>query len=82
MKYTAQKKYSYRIKVNEQIDEDGKAIAVYGIEAWADHSHSLICTVENVFTLYTQTEELVKLCNTLQLDPGHLTDVIEDALVK
>lgn len=54
----------------------------YGICAYQKDldDEKLIACFYDVFSERKKAEELVELCNTLELDPIHLEDVVEDAL--
>ena len=73
--------YRYQIRTDHRTDEDGIAIAVYGIEVYQDTSTEPMTVLKDLFTRRSQVEELADLCNRLELDPVHLTDVVEDMLV-
>lgn len=74
-------KYTYRIRTDERVDEDGNSIVVYGIEAAEGSSVLPAHSVPDLFTERADAEKLVRLCNRLELDPVHLLSVCEDALV-
>ena len=73
-------RYHYRICTDRIADEDGTTVMVYGIEVYPDASARPTLVMRDLFTRRKQAEELVSLCNRLELDPIHLADVIEDAL--
>lgn len=81
MKRKSVNSYTYKVRAGQIPNEDGIAVPVYGIEVWENQTDSLICAIEDVFTSRCQAKELAELCNRLELDPIHLYDVIEDALV-
>lgn len=56
---------------------DSYGICAYTIEC---ESEKLIACFYDVFSERKKAEELVYLCNSLELDPIHLEDVVEDAL--
>lgn len=73
--------YTYRLREDTCADDDGTLVKVYGIEVYDRQSSAPLLTYANLFTRRNQAEELIDLCNRLELDPIHLTDVVEDALV-
>ena len=56
----------------------------YGIAAYADFHQagiaSIIASVHDVTADKERLQQLIGLCNSLQLSPNQLTDVIEDFL--
>ena len=72
-------KYTYRLRENHCTDEDGTPVTVSGIEVFEDRSTAPILSYSDLFTRRDQAEELIGLCNRLDLDPVHLNDVVEDA---
>lgn len=72
--------YSYRICTDRRTDEDGTIILVYGIEVYESNSTTPLLVMNDLFTQRSQAEELAELCNRLELDPIHLSDVVEDWL--
>lgn len=74
-------KYTYRIRTDERIDEEGRQFTVYGIEAVEESAILPVHSIPDLFTERSRAEELVELCNRLELDPAHLFAVCEDAVV-
>ncbi len=74
-------KYQYHLRTDTRTDDDGTIVPVYGIEVYEDGVTAPIISLPDLFTRLSQAEELVKLCNHLELDPVHLTAVVEDALL-
>ena len=72
--------YTYCIREDICRDEDGTLIPVYGIEVFDGQSPTPLLSYRDLFTRRRQAEELIELCNRLELDPVHLNDVIEDAM--
>ena len=72
--------YTYRLLASSRTDEDGTIVPIYGIEVYSKNAHTPLRSLPDLFTRFSQANELVELCNRLQLDPVHLTAVIEDAL--
>ena len=54
----------------------------YGICAYqtGPYAERMIACFYDVFAERKKAEELVELCNSLELEPIHLEDVVEDAL--
>lgn len=54
----------------------------YGICAYQTElgNERMIACFYDVFAERNKAEELVELCNSMDLDPIHLEDVVEDAL--
>ena len=73
--------YHYRTRTDRYTDEDDTIILVYGIEVYENDATAPIMVLKDVFTRQSQAEELAELCNRLELDPIHLTDVVEDLLI-
>lgn len=72
--------YTYQIREDLFCDEDGTLVPIYGIEVFSPSSPTPLFSYSDLFTRRHQAEELIALCNRLELDPVHLIDVIEDAL--
>ena len=67
--------------INNCLNEDGTLILVYGIEVYENDATLPMLVLKDVFTRQSQAEELAELCTRLELDPVHLTDVVEDLLI-
>ena len=75
-------KYTYRVRTDRKIAEEGTEHKFYGIEVLSETGELLPeYTIPDLFCQWQRAEELVKLCNELELEPIHLTAVAEDALV-
>ena len=72
-------KTTYTLKTDEETDDSGKPVMVYGIEA-RDQSGNLLLSVPNIFCNLKKATEFVSLCNHLEVSLIHLHDVIEDTL--
>ncbi len=59
---------------------EGKAHIGYGISVTDIDSNGEIAKIEDISTSKEDIEKLVALCNSLQLSPLHIQDVIEDFL--
>ena len=81
MNSTLTVKYIYRICTDLHIDEDDHTVTVYGIEVLEEGANTPLMSLRDVFTREDQAVELVELCNRLELDPIHLSAVVEDALL-
>ena len=53
---------------------------IYGIAAYADTEKDGVASVHDVTTDKQALDELVSLCNRLELSTVHLLDVVEDFL--
>lgn len=75
--------YTYRVREDLLYDDRGRLHTVYGIEVLEEPSGRLLTeyTVSDLFTERERAEALTALCNELELEPVHLMDVAEDALV-
>ena len=58
--------------------EDVGSFTTYGIGVCENHQH--LEYISDVFLDQQKAEQFVVLCNRLQLDPLHLSDVVEDAV--
>ena len=74
----------YKMIVTMEKDEEGKPYVGYGIEVWTDSGteRQLLLRVPNLFFDRDRGERLVNLCNTEQVDPIHLFEVIDNALAE
>ena len=54
----------------------------YGIEVFriTDEARETICKVHDVFLSESKAKEFAELCNSLNLSPIHIYDVIQDAI--
>ncbi len=73
-------KIFYNVNARTVRDEEGKPHAMYGIDAVRENGIVQDSFVD-VFDNYKDAEELAQKCTELELDPIHLQDVIEDAVV-
>lgn len=71
-------KWIYKIRADTISSESGKKYIVYGIELWSYGKR--ILSIPDVFLSFFKAENLINLCNTLQLDPIHIMEVLEDFL--
>lgn len=71
--------YTYKIQPGTAYDEDGNTHTVYGIDLFADGE--ILNSLPDIFFNKQKAKELVALCNTLDLSPLHLIDVVEDAIM-
>lgn len=75
-------KYTYRVRADRIQDEEQEQRTVYGIEVLSEKGEVLSeYTLQDLFCESDRAQELVTLCNRLELDPVHLFAVAEDALV-
>ena len=72
-------KNEYRVRADIVHDEEEQAHTVYGIDLLVDGK--VTRSVPDVFFEAKKADEFVHLCNTLELSPLHLDDVVEDALL-
>lgn len=70
--------YTYKLRTDIIFDEDNKAHTVYGIDL--SENGIVKKSIKDIFFDSTSAERLVELCNSCNLSPIHLMDVIEDAL--
>ncbi len=63
------------IKENRELD--GSSYMAYGIAARTGN-HQVLCCVQDISTDRQPVDDLVNLCNTMQLLPEHLFDVVAD----
>lgn len=66
----------YKASQKEIYDEQGIKHTVYGVSLYIKAR-----TTHDVFTDKKKADNFVNLCNQLQLDPIHLDDVIQDAII-
>ena len=69
----------YEIEVKNLTDENGKEYVAYGIKVY--DGGELINTVSDISLNYDEVKRLCDRLNECELDPIHLTDVVEDFLV-
>lgn len=75
-------KYLYRVREDSVPDETGVLHTVYGIEVLTQKGDLLPAyTLPDLFDRFDRANELARLCTKLELEPIHLFDVAEDALV-
>ena len=55
----------------------------YAISAYEHHNHkqTRIAYISDVFLDESDAEKFIHICNTMELDPVHLADVIEEAII-
>lgn len=68
------------IKENLQHCELGRYIA-YGICVYSEEARMILKSISDVFIERDKVEKLVALCNENKLDPIHLSEVVQDAIV-
>lgn len=73
--------YIYRTCTDLRADEDNNVITVYGIEVFEKGAATPLLSMRDIFTREAPATELAELCNRLELDPIHLSAVVEDALL-
>jgi len=69
--------YGLRTKIVH--DDDGRMHIGYGIEV-LNGENAKVTVIEDVFLDMAEAVTFISLCNTVKLNPIHLTDVIEDML--
>ena len=69
----------YRLKTNIGYEEDGRGHTGYGVEVM-NSKNSMIAAVEDVFLDMAKAAAFIALCNTVKLNPIHLSDVIQDMM--
>ena len=65
----------YKLRCDTILDENGISHTVYGIDCPYAH-----ISIKDVFCIKSEAEEFINKCNTLDLSPLHLQDVIQDLL--
>lgn len=60
--------------------ETGSYIS-FGICAYHEASHEVICSVSDVFANKEHAADLVKMCNEAELNPVHLRCIVENELL-
>lgn len=73
-------RYTYKLREDTLIDEDGNHHTVYGIDAY--DAIGLAGSFEDIFFDKQYAEAFIKSCNVLGLSLIHLKDVIEDELTR
>ncbi len=71
--------YEYKITEDTYLLEDSKHIG-YGISVSEKKTGRKILHIEDITVSKAKLSELVTLCNSLELSPIHIYDVIEDFL--
>ena len=71
--------YTYRLRKDLVLDEEGKEYIVYGIEA-VNRGKKILSSFSDIFFDRQKAETFVKLCNESKLELIHLADVVEDAI--
>jgi len=69
----------YGLRTNIVYDDDGRTHIGYGIEV-LNGENAKVTVVDDVFLDMAKAVTFIALCNTVKLNPIHLTDVIEDML--
>lgn len=72
-------KHTYRVKAEEICDEEGGSHTVFGIAA-VNAQGGTDASFSDVFTDKDEVTRFVDLCNRLELNLIHLSDVVEDVL--
>lgn len=72
----------YKLTENKITDEHGTTHKTFGINVCESETGTVLRSIEDIFTDRRTAEDLVSLCNRLELSPCHIDDVIEDILVK
>ncbi len=70
----------YRLRKDVIADETGKKYLVFGIEV-VDCFSTLVQSIPDVFFSLEEAENFIHLCNAEGLEPIHLINVIEDAII-
>ena len=70
----------YRLRKDNFSHPDAGYYSSYGIDAIGETSEAPIRSILDISTEKEPLENLVLLCNKLQLDPLHLDDVVKDFL--
>lgn len=68
------------IKENLQSCEFGRYVS-YGICVYSEEARMILKSISDIFFEKDKAEQLAVLCNENRLDPIHLSEVIEDAIV-
>ena len=76
---------TYKITEGTHGSEDGVSKS-YGIAVFANidmnETTSVLASIQDITTDRDALDELVNLCNSMELSPLHIRDVIEDFLVR
>lgn len=77
-------KCTYRMIKTEETDAYGRTYVGYGIEAWVGSGAEQQCLhrVPDLFVSRQRCERFVELCNTEELAPFHLPEVIDNLLAE
>lgn len=71
--------YTYCLRTDKILGEDGILHIVYGIEA-VNEEEVVLASFPDIFIDRIKALLLIELCNGLELSLIHLTEVIEDIL--
>ena len=71
-------KYQYTVREDYIKTKEGDQYIGYGIEIWK--AGERIQSVPDIFLHIYDAKTLADLCNRIQLDPIHFSDVVEDCL--
>ena len=76
-------RFLYRIVEGEVKMPDDQKYFTYGVRAYRQQHQTWICTadVRDISPNRRFVQRLVQLYNRLQLDPDHLYDVVQDAVI-
>lgn len=66
---------NYLLRTDEVIDEENNTHTVYGVDVPTEH-----ISIPDIFCDRARAEKFVDTCNTLDLSPIHIFDVIEDVV--
>jgi len=69
--------YHYVLRCDRLFSEDIGSYVAYGLDV-LDETHTCISTIRDITTDKAALAHLVELCNSLQLSPVHIHDVVED----
>ena len=74
--------YQYRKIQTDCVSLDIGSYESFGIQVTSEASDKVLATVSDVSPDGECVQRIVDLCNQLQLDPIHLSEVAEDALAE
>lgn len=72
--------YVYKLTESEIADELGTYHRGFGIAVFEAESSAPVRIIDDILFDRTVAQELVSLCNRLELSPDHIDDVIADVL--
>ena len=73
--------YTYRLRKDFVLDEEGKECIVYGMEA-VNRGKKILSSFSDIFFDKQKAKTFVNLCNEGKLELIHLTDVVDDAITE